>query len=46
MDKKSCTNVRQKLTTVPALAPLLDPYVATVDGLRLWLDAQLTALLS
>lgn len=31
---------------VPALAPLLDPYVATVDGLRLWLDAQLTALLS
>ena len=32
--------------TVPALAPLLDPYVAAVDGLRLWLDAQLTALLS
>ncbi|MCT4373482.1 hypothetical protein CLG85_025580, partial [Yangia mangrovi] len=31
---------------VPALAPLLDPFVATVDGLRLWLDAQLTALLS
>ncbi|WP_226622027.1 zinc-ribbon domain-containing protein [Alloyangia pacifica] len=30
---------------VPALAPLLDPYVATVDGMRLWLDAQLGALL-
>ncbi|MBE9639065.1 zinc-ribbon domain-containing protein [Salipiger mangrovisoli] len=31
--------------TVPAMAPLLDPYVATVDGMRLWLDSQLAALL-
>ncbi|MCA0994048.1 zinc-ribbon domain-containing protein [Alloyangia pacifica] len=30
---------------VPALAPLIDPYVAAVDGLRLWLDGQLAALI-
>ncbi|WP_353473041.1 zinc-ribbon domain-containing protein [Salipiger sp. H15] len=30
---------------VPAMAPLLDPYVAVVDGMRLWLDGQLAALL-
>ncbi|MBN9889139.1 zinc-ribbon domain-containing protein [Salipiger abyssi] len=30
---------------MPGIAPALDGYVAQVDGLRLWLDGQVTALL-
>ena len=30
---------------VPALAPVLDPYVAAVDSARLWLDGQMRGLM-
>ena len=31
-------------TAVPATAPVLDPYVATINGLRVWLDGRLAML--
>lgn len=31
--------------SVPALAPVLESYVGAVDGLRLWLDGQVTQLM-